>query len=344
MKKLLSWWYAFSLPPRLPASSPQEREQVRYAHLTAGLLLLLLCSFLPLSPIMLFLSAPTSSSPFICIGMFSMLAISWVCGRLGRQIMSAIFLVGFLFLAITGILLTNPLDASLVPLFGLFTVAIILAGALMPPIASVITGLLSCLDIGIIAALVLNPAFYNRGGSLHLRPINVISLVVLLPITINFIVSVVVYIIMRNLLTTIQRADRAEEIVTLQTAIAEHERERMQAQRQLEEGLEKIAEAHARIANGDYRTRISLNDGNVLWSIAVPLNNLVNRLQYWKNDADMLLTTRQAAAYIAAQLQASLRSGRRDPLPLTGTPLDPVIVEINRMGASMSTFHSGPLL
>lgn len=343
MKKLLGWWYAFSLPQRSPASSPQEREQVRYTHLTAGLLLLLLCAFLPLSPIMLFFSAANSSSPSICIGMLCMLAISWICGRLGRQILSALSLIGFFFLVITSTLLTHPLDASLVPLFGLFTIAIILAGALMPPIASIITCLLSCLDICIVAFLALNPAIYNQGGSLHLATINVISLVVLLPITINLVVAVIVYIIMRNLLTTIQRADRAEEIVALQTAIAEHERERMQEQRQLEEGLEKIAEAHARIANGDYSTRIALNDGNVLWSIAVPLNNLVNRLQYWKRDADMLSTTRQAATYMAAQLQASFQSGRRGPLPLTGTPLDPVIVEINRMGANMPTSHSGPL-
>lgn len=342
MQKLLGWWYTLSLPQRPPASNPQERAQTRYTHLTAGLLLLLLCSFIPLSPIMLFFSAAGSSSPAICIGLFSMLAISWICGRLGNQIMSAIFLVGFPFLAITSTLLTHPFDASLVPLFGFFTVAIILAGALMPPMASIIAGLLSCLDIGIITALTLNPALYNRGGSLHLQTINVLSLVVLLPITINFIVSVIVYIIMRNLLRTIQRADRAEEIVALQTAIAEHERERMQERRHLEEGLEKIAEAHARIANGDYNTRIALNDGNVLWSIAVPLNNLVNRLQYWKHDADMLVTTRQAAAYIATQLRVSLQSGRRSPLPLTGTPLDPVIVEINKMGASMSA-HSGPL-
>lgn len=343
MKNILGWWYALSLPQRPPASSPREREQVRYAHLTAGLLLLVFSAFLPLAPVMLFFSPASPSSPPIAIGMLCLLVSSWICGRLGRQIISASCLIAYVFLSVTGPLLTNPLDASMTPLFGTFTIAIVLAGALMPPIAAIITSLFSCLDIGVVAALALNPTIYNRGGNLHFETINILSLVVLLPIAINLVVSVVVYVIMRNLLATIRRADRAEEIVALQTAIAEHERERLQEQRQLEEGLEKIAEAHARIANGDYRTRVSVNDDNVLWSIAVPLNNLVNRLQYWKNDADMLLTTRQAAAYIAAQLRASSQSGRRGPLPLTGTPLDPVIVEINKIGAGMPTPYSGPL-
>jgi uncharacterized membrane protein len=319
MKKLLNWWYSLSLPKRPPASSPKEREQTRYAHLTAGLLFLVIISFLPLAPVMLFFSPASPSSPPIAVGMLSLLAISWICGRLGRQIFSATCLIAYVFLAVTGPLLTNPLDASLTPLFGTFTIAIVLSGALMPPIAAIITGLFSCLDIGVVAALSLNPTIYNRGGNLHFLTINVLSIVILLPITINLVVAVVVYVIMRNLLVTIRRADRAEEIVALQTAIAEHERERMQEQKQLEEGLEKIAEAHARIANGDYRTRVSLNDGNVLWSIAVPLNNLVNRLQYWKQDADTLLTTRQAAAYIASQMQ------------------------INRAGSGVPTPHSGPL-
>ncbi len=37
MKNILARWYALSLPLRPPATTPQEREQGRYARLTAGL-------------------------------------------------------------------------------------------------------------------------------------------------------------------------------------------------------------------------------------------------------------------------------------------------------------------
>ena len=342
MKKILDWWYTLSLPQRPPASSPKQREQLRYARFTAGLLLLIICALLPLLPIMFFLSDPGSSAPFIGIGMLSLLVISWLTGRLGRQKLAAVCIIASFFLVVTASLLTNPLDFSLVPLFSVFIIATILSGALLPPAAALITGLACCVDICAIGLLTLHTRTYNPGAPRRFQMVNIFTLVIATPAITNLVVAIIVYIIMRNLLVTIRRADQAEEIIALQTAIAEHERERMHEQRQLEEGLEKIAEAHARIANGDYQARVSLNDGNVLWSIAVPLNNLVNRLQYWKHDSDTLATTRQAAAYIATQLRVGFHSGQRRPLPLTGTPLDPVIVEVNKILAA-APLHLSPM-
>jgi type II secretory pathway pseudopilin PulG len=237
-----------------------------------------------------------------------------------------------------GPLLTDQLTAALVPLFSIFTISIVLAGALMPPVAALITGLISCLSIGLVAIFSLNTVAYNQGSQTQYQPINTLSIAIFLPIVVQIVVSIIVYVIMRNLLSVIRRADRAEEIVALQTEIAEHEQERYQEQHQLEDGLEKIAAAHARIANGDYQARVSLNEGDVLWAIAVPLNNLLNRLQTWKNDADTLRITNQAAAYIAEQIRAMQRSGQARDLPLTKTPLDPVIVEVNKVLASQSQF------
>lgn len=331
MGKLLSWWYSISLPQRPPATTPMAREQERYERLTAGLLFLILCTFVPLAPVMIFFSPASPSSPPLGIVLACLLTASWISGRSGRQILSASCLIGYTFVGVTGPLLANHLDATLTPLFGIFTIGVIFAGALMPPAAALITGLVSCLDIGMIAFLKLDPNTYIKGGQLALDPVNTLSVAVIVPLMIQVVVSIVVFVIMRNLLAAIRRADRAEEIVTLQMAIAEHEREHLQEQRQLEDGLERIAEAHARIANGDYHARVSLSEGHVLWSIAVPLNNLLNRLQAWKNDSDSLVTTHQAAAYIADQLRRTFQTGQRRPLPLTGTPLDPVIVELNKV-------------
>lgn len=343
MKHPLNWWYAISLPQRPPATSPAERERDRYARLTAGLLFIISCTFVPLSPIMIFFSPESPSSPPLGIVLACLLATSWVCGRAGKQILSASCIVAYTFVGVTGPLLTNPLDASLAPLFGIFTISVIFAGALMPPYAALITGFLSCLNIGLISFLSFDLARYNQGGQLALQPVNSLSVVVIVPLMIQIVVSIVVFIIMRNLLEAIRRADKAEQIVALQEAIAQHERSHMQEQRQLEDGLERIAEAHARIANGDYHARVSLSEGHVLWSIAVPLNNLLNRLQTWKNDSDVLTTTNQAAAYVADQLRRSFQTGQMRPLSLTGTPLDSVIVEFNKMFSTQPSRPSRPL-
>jgi hypothetical protein len=342
MKIILTWWYAVSLPARAPAATPMAREQERHARLTAGLLLVFFCAILPLLPIMLFFSPESPSARPDAIGLLFLLIVSWLSGRQARQRLSATCIIASTFLATMGPLVTHPLDSALVPLFSVFTISIILAGALMPPVAALITGLVSCLLIVLVALLTLNPNAYGQESQLHYQTINTIAIAVLLPIVIQIVVAVIVYMVMGNLLAAIRRADRAEEIITLQTRIVEHERERRREQKQLEDGMEKIAEAHARIANGDYRVRVSLNEGDVLWSIAIPLNNLLNRIQVWKNDAELLRITYQAARYIAEQMRIRAQSEQRRDLPLTKTPLDPVIVEVNKL-TGQSSRSSRPL-
>jgi type II secretory pathway pseudopilin PulG len=343
MKNVLAWWYAHALPKHPPELTPMGREQERYARLTASLLLLFICAILPLVPIMLFFSPTSPSARPVAISIVCLLTISWISGRAKRQRLSAACIIACTFLAVAGPLLTDPLGPTLVPLFGVFTISIVLAGSLMPPVAALITCLISCLSIILVALRSLNLDTYNQGSQAHYLAINTLAIAILLPIVIQVIVAVIVYAIMRNLLAAIRRADRAEEIVALQKAVAEHERERFREQKQLQDGLEKIAEAHARIANGEYHARVSLNEGDVLWSIAIPLNNLLNRLQSWKNDVDTLLDTRQAAGYIAEQMRLNWQSRQWRNLPLTKTPLDPVIVEVNKMVASQQSRASRPL-
>jgi len=346
MNPFFRWWYALSLPLRAPVATPVEREQERYEHLTAGLLLLIICVFLPLAPLMLFFSTKSPSARPDAIGLGVLLIIAWFAGRAGRQKLSASCIIACTFLAIGGPLLTDPLTTTLVPLFGVFTISIILAGALLPPIASLITGFFTCVSIIVIALISLNLHTYSQGTTSQYQGMNVLALAIILPLVIQIIVAVIVYVIMRNLLAAIHRADQAEQIVSLQTAIRENERERLREHKQLEDGLEKIAEVHARLANGDYNARVSLAEGDVLWSIAIPLNNLLNRLQSWKADSDMLQMTRQAAGYVAQQMRVNFQSGQQSHLPLTRTALDPVIVEVNRVltSSQASARSSRPLV
>jgi hypothetical protein len=333
MKKFLEWWYAISLPRRSPPASPAQREQLRYARLTAGILLLLFILYIPSGPVMIFFSPASPSSPPIGLCMLGLLATTWILGRLGYQKLSASCIIAYTFLPVNGAILTNPPGPSLLPLFSSFNIAIVLAGSLMPPIAALITGALGCIDVALLAVFTLTATtnIYNRGTQLHLQAINVYSLAIFLPIAIQIVVAAVMYVIMKNLRDTIRRADRAEEIMALQAQVAEHERKRLREKEQLEREVARLAETHARIANGDLNARVSLNEENVLWSVAVPLNNLLNRLQKWKSDSDKLVYMQRAAMYIAQQFHEILQSGQRRALSLTGTPLDPMIIEANKV-------------
>lgn len=328
MKRIMGWWYALSLPRRGPEATPAERERSRYARLTSGFLLLICLLFVPISPIMIFDSPNSPSSPPIGIGILILLACAFGFGKAGWNYISAACIVAYNILCITAVMVTNPLDPSLLPLFGVFTISIILAGALMPPIASLVVGVLCCLDIALISQIVPHTAAYQQ-----MLDKGLFTVTLIVPIGIQLIISVVTYVIMRNLVNTIHRADRAEEIVSLQQEIALHVRTQMQQKQQLEEGFQKIAETHARISNGDLSVRVNLSEGHALWNVAGSLNNLLNRMQRMKGDADMLIATRQAAYQVSNVLQQAVMMGTITSvhLPTTGTPLDPVIVELNNV-------------
>jgi hypothetical protein len=57
---------------------------------------------------MFFFSPASHSSPQIALGMLILLLLSWLCGRLGYQRLSASCIIAYSFLSITGPLVTNP--------------------------------------------------------------------------------------------------------------------------------------------------------------------------------------------------------------------------------------------
>lgn len=331
MGTFLNWWYGVTLPNRGPDTTPIERERTRYARLTSAFTLLLFITYIPLGPIMIFDSPRSPSSPPIAIGLLCLLIGAVILGRQGWNIAAATCVVLEIILGVTGPLVTNPLDPTLLPLFSLLSIAVILAGALMPPQAALIVGAGSCVEIALISVFQPHTLAYET-----MLKQDLFTITLMLPIAIQLMVSVIIYAIMHNWLMTIRRADRAEEIIALQKEIADYQRGRTVEREQLEEGFYKIADTYTRIANGDFQARVSLSEGNVLWSIALPLNNLLNRLQYWKNDVDTLVYTRNAARQIAESLRYAIASGRPVILQPTGTPLDPVLVEINKIVGTQS--------
>jgi uncharacterized membrane protein len=338
MKALIAWWYRLSLPTATlttTPATPRERERLRYARLTSSFLLLILILFLPSGLLMIFDSPPGSSSPFIAVVMFVTLIVSFVLGKLGWQIASAIGIVVYNLIIVTGVLLTNPLDPSLFPIVYTLLFAVILAGALMPPIAAIVVAVINSIAITLIALFASHTAAYTDMVQRGLY-----SVLIFLPVVMQLSVAVMCYVILRNLVNTIRRADRAEEIVALQQEMAVYEETRLAQQAQLEEGIKKIAEVHARIANGDLSARVSLTEGNVLWNVAVPLNNLLNRLQNLKQTDQSIFYLQQAARYLADQLHGVVQSHQAVTLSTTGTVLDPIIIEINQLMQSYTNSSS----
>ncbi|HCI79769.1 MAG TPA: hypothetical protein DHW02_08770 [Ktedonobacter sp.] len=332
MKQFLTRWYNISLPKREPDTTPEQRERTRYAQLTSSFLLLVFVLYLLVAPFMIFDSPRSPSSPPIAYGMLAFLLASFVLGRIGRQIASAICIIGYVFLVVIGPLVTNPLDPTLVPLLHTLVIAIILAGALMPPVAALIAGLCSALAsvfITVVPILPRTPAYQQMLN----QQLYTVSLV--LPLSIQITVAVVTFVIMRNLIRAIRRADRAEEIAQLRQEIVKQTQVRANEQEQLAEGIAVIAQVHARIANGDMHARVPLNADNVLWQVAVPLNNLLNRLQGSKEKADQFDRMSIAIHQLQQQMELARLRGQAVQFPRTGTLLDAILMEYQRNTTSL---------
>jgi hypothetical protein len=332
MKAFLSWWYRISLPRKTRMdTSPAEREKTRYARLTTAFTLLLLIITVLLTP-WSFVKAYNPAAPIVAsLGLAAVVA-AVVCNKLGLNIVAASLIVLSTVINVTGTMITNPLDPSLIPVFNALVIPVIIAGALMPPVAALIEGAINSSIVVLVVLLQRHTPAYDQ-----MMRLGLLSVSLALPITLQIVVAIVTYAIMNNLITAIRRADRAEEIVALQAEISEFERKQTSDQEELEKAVTLIAHVHAEIAAGNLTARVPLGSKHVLWQIAVPLNNLLNRVQQWKGQADQMERTEAAITYAVHEMQEKRRFQK---IPFfrqrTGTSVDALLAEINYMSEQRS--------
>lgn len=326
MKTLFAWWYRVSLPRREPDNSPAERERTRYARLTSAFTLLLLVFTVMLAP-WSFIDSFNPAAPVITVLGLAPIVLAVVFNKLGLNIVGASLVVLSSVINVAGTMITNPLDPSLIPVFSALVIPVIMAGSLMPPVAALLDGLFNSILIILIVVFQKHTPSYDS-----MLKLGLLSVSLALPLLLQVVVSIVIYVIMTNLISVIRRADRAEEIIGLQTEIAEFERERNRDQQLLEEGIAVIAQVHAEVARGNLNSRVPLGSENALWKIAVPLNNLLNRVQQWKTAAEQM----ERMQIVIRGAVNELGEGRRAQRPVffqkrTGTPVDPLLLEINSL-------------
>ncbi len=326
MHALFRLWYRYTLP-HLEQTTPAGREKMRYAHLISGFLLFILTLAILALPLRLFAQDTTGNLLGLCADALYLLAL--LCNKRGWSVAAGmLFVAGILLTEMTPLFAqTAGFDTQNLPLLDYLVIAILIAGAVLPPVSTVFVAALNSLVITFI--ILIAPHTHSFTQVLNAGSV---SVVLLPPIFLQLVVAGVMYVIVRSLHATIRRADRAEQIADLQTQIATFEKARADEKRALEQSIQTIAATHARVASGDLDARVPLQEHTVLWPVAVPLNNLLSRTQSWKSQAEMFAHTQRVATQIVQYIQTQ-RSNHR-PLvfqQLTGTPLDPVLQEINDM-------------
>jgi hypothetical protein len=155
--------------------------------------------------------------------------------------------------------------------------------------------------------------------------------VIVSPITLQIISTFLAYIIVAALIKAIRRADKAEQLAALESQVIEQQRKDIQLKEQLNFGITEILSTLNEAANGNFAARAPLKQDNALWRIGYSINNLLARVQGFRNEKAELEKTRR----VAAQLTMMLRTGQRLDLEnWTGTCLDPIIVEMMRRSSA----------
>ncbi len=317
---LVNWWIRVTSPaPDSPAygRNPQWREEV--ASLFCFIMILQI--LIPIPAAIQQLPNPTSLiALLIALGLRMAAVFLKRIGRIGIAGILIVFTsqVTLLFAALgpgkLDIVSMRFLDMLIEP-----TVAAII---FFPPISILCFCLLNCFLIFSIIEFTPHAAVLNQQFTENF----VATLTD--PMQLQIFTALASFIMIRALLKEIRRADNAEELAHLRQSEAElRKREAKQAQ-QLEEGIQLILQAlNTATVKGDFSMRVPLAQENILWRVGYSINNLLARLQGFKQEKAELEKTRA----VASQLAECLRQGQSYPLnQWTGTSLDQLIVELNK--------------
>lgn len=305
---LLGAWLNLAAPPPASAlASFAERERLRKAELSAYVAFGVFLIGLALVPNALQHTSNLYAIPAIMAAGVAAAALN----RTGFTRTAAIILISVFFVAIGGAMAASPnLDLMWIPALDFFAVPVFLSGLLLSrraPFGAVALG------AALVAALLLlkprDPWLTHMVAQLGIYHFMV------RPIGLMLIVAIASWLWGRSMEQAIMRADRAEEVAAMEHQLAEQKR-------QLDRGIQNLLETHVRVSNGDFSARAATNQDNMLWQIAVSLNNLLSRLGKYSHIEQRLGRTEAEIDRLAGAMEAT-RTGRHANWPMpSGTRVD----------------------
>ncbi len=321
----MGWWYRFSAPPEPALSATlKQREAYRRGKLISiALLMQIVVIIVVLFTVGIFVNHALIPN---LAGMLVVLSIAVFMNRRGNVIAAGILAVLGLDLSLMGNFFSYPqLTVFLLPFFDLLVLPELFAVSLLPPRAVFIDALFHIAFI--VAALTF---LFPQSKELHdLLQTSVIQDALARPITIQVLVAVFSYLWVTSATQAIARADRATTIAALERSIAEQAQLEAERKRQLEADIQHIVQVHAHVANGDFSVRVPMEPGNTLWEVAVSLNNLLARVQRYRQDSQRLQhlsTVLEQYFHLRNQAQNGII-----PWKPTGTVVDALVQQHNAM-------------
>lgn len=272
------WWYKLTSPPEVENPSLKQRDIARRSKILSALALFL--SLTLILVIYLAFSGPNKQIIVTVYILYPTILVCLVLNRFGRVNIAGIFLTmalvgGMYFTLLTtaylrGGLTPNDKDILYLPFFGELVVA-----ALLPTYAIFVVAIFNTS----FSLLILNYVPHSPAFSQMLATGS--SSITFRIIEMHFFVTLVCWIVATWTHISMRQANRAVELARLEHDLNVAANERVKEKEHLEQSVKTIIEVHMQVAKGNLQARVPTKTGeqNVLWPIAVPLNNLIARYQ-----------------------------------------------------------------
>jgi hypothetical protein len=271
-----SWWYRLTAPPDPgPAATLLQRDLARRSKILSALAL-----FLALVLLLVAYVALTGPNKQIITTVYILYPTIFICLLLNRRgqvtfagVCLITALVGGMYLtvittALHGGISPNDKDILYLPFFGeLFAAALLPTSAIF-----IVAGINVSFSIWVLNFAPHTAAFTSLLSTGYFS-------IMFRVLEIHCIVAAVMWVMASAFLIALKRADRATELARLQHDLTEAANLKVQETEALERSVTEIVRVHAQVANGYTGARVPVGGKNVLWQIAVPLNNLLGRYQ-----------------------------------------------------------------
>lgn len=321
---VLETWYRLTSVPVPPPDAPLAKRELsrrtRVASIT--LLLMTICALVPVP-----LAILQASAPFFVTLLITLIAytIALSLNRAGKINTAGIIVVVVLEAGFVLYQASLPVRSlANVPALSLLVEGV-LVGIAFFSLRGVVAVTLTNIVLTLLLLLAL-PQAKDLSETLQIpaAKYDLLSTLIIL----ECVVSAVLMLAMYSAQTAIRRADSAEKLAQLEHDANEQKQRQLETAKQIEDGIQQIIAAMATVVTqNDFSVRIPLNQENILWRVSKSINNLLSRLQGFKQSQEELRRTHVIAAEVAKRM--------RDGLPIqlnswTGTALDPVIIEYNK--------------
>lgn len=268
-----AWWYRWSCIPEPALDAPLEkRERFRRARLVS--LVIFLMQVFVITSLPAGFSGTNPALLILLIFAFIANVVAMICNRFGFTTIAGLLVVFNVEISMGTNIITTPHGLSLaaLPLFDLLVIPLVLAASLLPGGFVFLFAVLNSI-FAILGTLFL-PHNAEFSAALKTSVFGLVSL----PVFIQLILAVIAFVWVRSANQAIARADRAEQIAILEHDIAESRQQLAEQKERLEAAIQVIADGLSTVARSDSYQRIP-TQGNVLWQIVGPINNMIARIQ-----------------------------------------------------------------